>query len=441
MKKTTRELALELLLKIEKQGSYSHLLINETLKKYPLKREDKALLTELVYGTLQRTITLDYFLDPFLKKKPEDWVQMLLRLSVYQLEFLDKIPEHAVLHEAGEIAKRKGHAGITNFVNGVLRNLLREGVKNPDEIQDPVKKLAVRGSLPDFLARRWIDQFGAAQAEEIAAAFLIPPHQTVRVNETETTRKALLSDLQKEGIEAEPSPEIAEAIRIKHGSVADTAAFRNGKCSIQDESSMLVAYALELTDDLHVLDACAAPGGKTTHIAERMHGTGTVTALDIHRHKTKLIEQAASRLSLLNIRAHELDARKAGEEFDAASFDRVLVDAPCSGFGVLRRKPDIKYTKREEDILRLSKIQLDILDEVSQLVKENGILVYSTCTIDQEENRGVVTAFLEKHPEFEQLSVTVPETLRHLKTGDDLQVLPTDFGSDGFYVSSFKRRP
>lgn len=441
MKKTTRELALELLLKIEKQGSYSHLLINETLKKYPLKREDKALLTELVYGTLQRQITLDYFLEPLLKKKPEDWVQMLLRLSVYQLEFLDKIPEHAILHEAGEIAKRKGHAGVTNFVNGVLRNLLRSGVRNPDAIQDPVKKLAVKGSLPDFLAKHWIEQFGVAQAEELAAAFLVPPHQTVRVNETETTRKALLAELQKEGIEAEASPEIAEAIRIKHGSVADTAAFRTGKCTIQDESSMLVAYALELSDDLNVLDACAAPGGKTTHIAEKMHGTGTVTALDIHRHKTKLIEQAADRLSLLNIRAHELDARKASEEFETASFDRVLVDAPCSGFGVLRRKPDIKYSKQEEDIVRLSKIQLAILDEVSQLVKENGILVYSTCTIDHEENRGVVTAFLEKHPEFEQLSVAVPETLRHLKTGDDLQILPTDFGSDGFYVSSFKRRP
>ncbi|EUJ42906.1 16S rRNA methyltransferase B [Listeria fleischmannii FSL S10-1203] len=164
-------------------------------------------------------------------------------------------------------------------------------------------------------------------------------------------------------------------------------------------------------------------------------------ALDIHAHKTKLVEQAARRLNLLNIRTLALDARKATTEFEEKSFDRVLVDAPCSGFGVLKRKPDIKYSKKPEDITRLSEIQLAILDEVSQLVKENGILVYSTCTIDQMENTEVVQKFLNSHPEFEMLSVSVPKTLEHLKTGNDLQILPTDFGSDGFYVASFKRCP
>lgn len=441
MKKEVREIALELILKVEKQGSYSHLLINDALKKQDLNAADRGLLTELVYGTIQRKITLDFYLEPFLKKEPEDWVQNLLRLSVYQLAFLDKIPEHAILHEAGEIARKRGHEGVTKFVNGVLRNIIRSGFPAFNDISDDVLRLSIEASLPEWLAERLIDQYGYRQALELGEAFLVPPNQTVRVNTTETNPKSLVKEFADQGIASKVSETIPWALEIEKGSIANTNAFKTGKCTIQDESSMVVAYALELKDDLDVLDACAAPGGKTTLIAEKMNGTGSVMALDIHAHKTKLVEQAARRLNLLNIRTLALDARKATTEFEEKSFDRVLVDAPCSGFGVLKRKPDIKYGKKPEDITRLSEIQLAILDEVSQLVKENGILVYSTCTIDQMENAEVVQTFLNSHPEFEMLSVSVPKTLEHLKTGNDLQILPTDFGSDGFYVASFKRCP
>lgn len=441
MKKEVREIALELILKVEKQGSYSHLLINDALKKQDLNAADRGLLTELVYGTIQRKITLDFYLEPFLKKEPEDWVQNLLRLSVYQLAFLDKIPEHAILHEAGEIARKRGHEGVTKFVNGVLRNIIRSGFPSFNDISDDVLRLSIEASLPEWLAERLIDQYGYRQALELGEAFLVPPNQTVRVNTTETNPKSLVKEFADQGIASKVSETIPWALEIEKGSIANTNAFKTGKCTIQDESSMVVAYALELKDDLDVLDACAAPGGKTTLIAEKMNGTGSVMALDIHAHKTKLVEQAARRLNLLNIRTLALDARKATTEFEEKSFDRVLVDAPCSGFGVLKRKPDIKYSKKPEDITRLSEIQLAILDEVSQLVKENGILVYSTCTIDQMENAEVVQTFLNSHPEFEMLSVSVPKTLEHLKTGNDLQILPTDFGSDGFYVASFKRCP
>ncbi|MBC1418904.1 16S rRNA (cytosine(967)-C(5))-methyltransferase RsmB [Listeria fleischmannii] len=441
MKKEVREIALELILKVEKQGSYSHLLINDALKKQDLNAADRGLLTELVYGTIQRKITLDFYLEPFLKKEPEDWVQNLLRLSVYQLAFLDKIPEHAILHEAGEIARKRGHEGVTKFVNGVLRNIIRSGFPSFNDISDDVLRLSIEASLPEWLAERLIDQYGYRQALELGEAFLVPPNQTVRVNTTETNPKSLVKEFADQGIASKVSETIPWALEIEKGSIANTNAFKTGKCTIQDESSMVVAYALELKDDLDVLDACAAPGGKTTLIAEKMNGTGSVMALDIHAHKTKLVEQAARRLNLLNIRTLALDARKATTEFEEKSFDRVLVDAPCSGFGVLKRKPDIKYSKKPEDITRLSEIQLAILDEVSQLVKENGILVYSTCTIDQMENTEVVQKFLNSHPEFEMLSVSVPKTLEHLKTGNDLQILPTDFGSDGFYVASFKRCP
>lgn len=360
---------------------------------------------------------------------------------MYQLAFLDKIPEHAILHEAGEIARKRGHEGVTKFVNGVLRNIIRSGFPAFNDISDDVLRLSIEASLPEWLAERLIDQYGYRQALELGEAFLVPPNQTVRVNTTETNPKSLVKEFADQGIASKVSETIPWALEIEKGSIANTNAFKTGKCTIQDESSMVVAYALELKDDLDVLDACAAPGGKTTLIAEKMNGTGSVMALDIHAHKTKLVEQAARRLNLLNIRTLALDARKATTEFEEKSFDRVLVDAPCSGFGVLKRKPDIKYSKKPEDITRLSEIQLAILDEVSQLVKENGILVYSTCTIDQMENTEVVQKFLNSHPEFEMLSVSVPKTLEHLKTGNDLQILPTDFGSDGFYVASFKRCP
>lgn len=442
MKKTqnVRELALELLLKIEKNQSFSHLLINDALKNKKIEALDRNLLTELVYGTLQRRLTLDYYLTPFLKKQPEDWVLELLRLSVYQLVYLDKVPEHAILNEAGEIAKKRGHQGVTKFVNGVLRNLIRHGIPKISAIKDEVKRVSVETSLPLWLAKRWADQFGLVTLREIGLAFLTPPHQTVRVNKLEATRDQVAREWNQINIETTPSPYLDEALIVKRGTVAQTKQFQKGIVSIQDESSMLPAYALQLEDDLTVLDACSAPGGKTTHIAEKMNGTGVVYALDIHEKKTKLVQQAAERLGLLNIRTKAYDARKASELFEKEMFDRILVDAPCSGFGVLRRKPDIKYSKTATDIQKLATIQLEILEEVSQLLKENGILVYSTCTIDKAENATVLKTFLEKHPEFQLERVQVPKRVAALFTGDYLELLPTAIGSDGFFVSSIRKK-
>ncbi|MBF2595536.1 transcription antitermination factor NusB, partial [Listeria welshimeri] len=212
---------------------------------------------ELVYGTTQRKITLDYYLAPFLNKEPDNWVKNLLRMSVYQLTFLDKVPEHAILNEAGDIAKDLGHQGVTKFVNGVLRNVIRKGVP-----------------------------YGNEQLREIGMAFLVAPHQSIRVNQTEIRTEQLIKELNDQGITVTRNEFIDEALIVEKGSVAETKAYKDGKCSIQDESSMLATYALQLEDNLTVLDACAAPGGKTTHMAEKMHGTGMVHALDIHEKKT-----------------------------------------------------------------------------------------------------------------------------------------------------------
>ncbi len=437
-KKSVREAALDVIEAVEKNQSYSNLLLNSVIEKNELPQKDIGLLTELTYGTIQRKMTLDYFLAPFLEGKLDHWVRQLLRLSLYQIVYLDRIPDRAVLHEAVEIAKKRGHKGISGLVNGVLRSIQRKGVPSLEEIKDPIERVSIETSHPFWLVKRWADQFGLEKTKEMCEMNLVAPKQTARVNVTKLSRDELIHNLSGEGVEVKPSPVAGEAVQTLRGNLVKTEAYRNGELTIQDESSMLVAHALDLKKDMKVLDACAAPGGKTTHIAELLGGTGEVQALDLHKHKVKLIDENASRLGLANVYTDTLDSRKAGEKFKEGSFDRILVDAPCSGLGVLRRKPDIKYAKKEQDLHSLQKIQLDILSAVAPLLKEGGILVYSTCTVDKNENEGTVRSFLSDHTEFKEFHLkNLPETVQAFTEGNQLQIFPQDFGGDGFYISSF----
>ncbi|WP_144461445.1 16S rRNA (cytosine(967)-C(5))-methyltransferase RsmB [Siminovitchia fortis] len=439
-KKNVREAALDIIEAVERNRSYSNLLLNETIKKYQFTGADAALLTEISYGTIQRKMTLDYYLNPFVKKKVEHWVRLLLRLSVYQMVYLDKIPDRAVIHEAVEIAKRRGHKGIAGLVNGVLRSIQRKGIPSLDEIKDPTVRLSIETSHPEWLVKRWIDQYGFDQAKKMCEENLLAPVQTARVNETLTNREHVIEQLKEEGISAVPSPLLPFGIQAVEGNLARSKAYKEGLFTIQDESSMLVAYALELEPGQRVLDACAAPGGKTTHIAEMLDNTGKVIALDLHPHKVKLIMDQVKRLHLKNVEAKAMDSRKTGDVFEMESFDRVLVDAPCSGLGVLRRKPDIKYSKAEEDIYALKSVQTDILNETSKLVKKGGLLVFSTCTVDKEENEETAAHFLEHHPEFEPNCLRMPGALPMKDNEYSLQIFPQDFGGDGFFISSFRKK-
>jgi 16S rRNA (cytosine967-C5)-methyltransferase len=436
--KSVREAALDVIEAVEKNQSYSNLLLNSVIEKNELPQKDIGLLTELTYGTIQRKLTLDYFLAPFLKGKLDDWVRQLLRLSLYQIVYLDRIPDRAVLHEAVEIAKKRGHKGISGLVNGVLRSIQRKGVPSLEDIKDPLERVSIETSHPFWLVERWANQFGLEKTREMCEMNLVAPKQTARVNVTKLSREELIHNLNGEGVEVKASPVNGEAVQTLRGNLVKTEAYRNGELTIQDESSMLVAHALDLKKDMKVLDACAAPGGKTTHIAELLGGTGEVHALDLHKHKVKLIDENASRLGLENVFTDTLDSRKAGGKFEEGSFHRILVDAPCSGLGVLRRKPDIKYAKKEADLHSLQKIQLDILSAVAPLLKEGGVLVYSTCTVDKNENEGTVRSFLSDHPEFEAYPLkNLPEAVQAFTEGNELQVFPQDFGGDGFYISSF----
>jgi 16S rRNA (cytosine967-C5)-methyltransferase len=444
-RKTVREVAMDLLATIDKNQSYSNLLLNNAIEKNKVLPKDIGLLTELTYGTLQRKMALDFFLEPFIhnQKKLENWVKHLLRLTLYQMVYLDKIPERAAIHEAVEIAKKRGHKGIAGMVNGVLRSIQRQGIPSLADLTDPIERLAIETSHPKWLVERWVNQFGFETTQEMCEVNLTAPLQTARVNLTKTSIRECIEDLEEEGFQVERSSIIPEAIRSYRGNLAHSRAYKKGLITIQDESSMLVAYALGARENEKILDACAAPGGKTTHIAENMKLTGVIYSIDLHEHKVKLINDQASRLGLGNIKTMAMDSRTLGNHFEEESFQRVLLDAPCSGLGVMRRKPDMKYTKQEKDIYQLSTIQKSLLDSVSSLVKKGGVLVYSTCTVDKEENEQTVKWFLQEHPQYEQddtFKSRMPEAIQPMVKDGYLQIFPQDFGSDGFFIAVLRKK-
>ncbi|MBP3952084.1 16S rRNA (cytosine(967)-C(5))-methyltransferase RsmB [Bacillus suaedae] len=447
MSKAVREVALDILLQIEKSQAYSNLLLNQTVKNSKLDQRDVGLLTEIVYGTIQRRDTLDYYLTPFVKKgvkSLDDWVRVLLRLSIYQLIYLDRVPDRAIVHEAVTIAKKRGHQGISGMVNGVLRSFQRQGAPSLSEIKDPIERLALEMSFPTWLIKRWIEQYGEAETRAMCESSLVPPTVTVRVNRLKASVEHVVTMLQEEGIKANPGYLSEDAIVIEKGNVFQTETYKQGFITAQDESSMLVGRAVDAYSGMDVIDVCAAPGGKSTHIAEQMDNEGQLLSFDLHDHKIKLIKEQANRLGLTNLESNVMDARNISAQLGTKTFDRVLVDAPCTGLGVIRRKPDIKWTKKESDIQSIQRIQLDILEAVAPHVKQGGKLIYSTCTIDKWENEETVQAFLAKNKEFKldhSLSDRLPSKVIEQGRYQNglVTILPHDFQTDGFFIASMVR--
>lgn len=431
MKYGARSIALEALIEIEQGGAYSNLLLNRLYKQHStLDPRDRSLITEIVYGTIQNQRLLDFYLQPFLKQrveKLEQWVKQLLRMSLYQFIFLDRVPEHAVVHESVEISKTRGHKGITGMINGVLRNFLRSPKASTEKVNDAQERLAIETSHPTWLVKRWVKQFGMERATKICQENNLPPNMTIRVNLLKSSREKIKEALLKEGFEVEETANAKEGLRIiAGGNVTQSSLFKEGHFTVQDESSMLIAPLLDPHPGMNVLDACAAPGGKTTHLAEYMNNEGQVLAVDLHPHKEKLVQFNAKRLGTSIVKTLVSDARKLNMKV-GQEFDRILLDAPCSGFGVIRRKPDLKWKKTESDIAQISRIQYDLLSHVAPLLKKEGQLVYSTCTYDPEENQEVIDRFLQQHEQFSMVE------------GSKTQILPHDFGSDGFYMIKLER--
>ncbi len=429
---TARNLALAVLEDVFVNQAYSNIALNKHLKGSQLSAADKGLVTEIVYGTVARKLTLEWYLSHFIqdRDKLDNWLYVLLLMSAYQLCYLDKVPDHAVVNEAVKLAKAR-KKGSEKLVNAVLRRILREGWPDIETIKRKNKRDSIAYSLPVWLVSKLKEEYGEERAQAIFESLLVRNKASIRV--TDLSRKEEIKTV----LEASDSPLAASGLVKEQGHFAGHDLFLEGAITIQDESSQLVAPTLDLQGDEEVLDACAAPGGKTAHMASYLT-SGRVTALDLYDHKLDLIQENAQRLGVADrVQTQKLDARKVHEFFGRDSFDKILVDAPCSGIGLLRRKPDIKYNKETADFASLQQIQLEILGNVCQTLRKGGIITYSTCTIVSEENFQVVEAFLESHPEFEQVKLE-HECKDILKDGCIL-ITPELYGSDGFFISQFRK--
>ena len=438
-----RELALQTLTDILIDGAYSNHALSEQIEKNELTVQDKNFMTELVYGTLQHEQLLNFYVTPFFNGKVKAWVRILIQMTLYQMLFLDSVPEHAAISEAVKIAKKRGGQFNGKLVNAILRELTRTPLPSLDTIKDEAERLAVATSHPLWLIKLWSKQFGWEKTIQMARANNERVNVTIRVNGVRGTREELKQKLESEGITCEYGNLSQDALVILKGNVIKTKDFEQGWFYVQDESSMLVARALKPKHHSKVLDTCSAPGGKTTHVAELMRQTGTVYAHDVYEHKIKLIEDNVKRLGLTNVVATLQDATTLNERYESDSFDAVLVDAPCSGLGILRRHPEVKITKQPSDLDEIMMIQKKILNTVAPLVKVGGTLVYSTCTVNRKENDKMVEQFLAQHPEYEldpTLVNRLPEVLHEQTKNGMVQLFPGDYQTDGFFIACLKRQ-
>lgn len=433
MKVNTRRVVLELLNDVEK-GKYSNTLIQQLQKRDDIDDRDKKLISKIVYGVIENKLYLDYVIRKFssirLKKIDPDILQVL-RLTAYQIMYLDKIPDSAAVNEGVKLVKKiqPRHSG---FANGLLRNLARsyESVVLPEDLLD---RLSVVYSHPKWLVERLVNKHGSDFTEKLLEANNETPSLVVRTNTLLINREDLMTKLQLAGLEVKKSDIVEEGIIIDAlgaDALDKLMLFKEGYFIVQDESSMMVGHVLNPESSDCVLDMCAAPGGKTTHLASLMGNKGQVYACDVSQNKLNLIKENVKRLGLNNVRMFLNDGTKYNEDF-IEKFDKVLLDAPCSGLGIIRRKPDIKYQKTNEHIEELMNIQYDMLLQSAKYVKKGGVLVYSTCTIDERENQEMMTRFLEAHDEF----VREP-----INGTDDLQMYPHIHHTDGFYICKLRKK-
>ena len=439
-----REAATRVLFAVKEKGAYGNVALAQELRRTGLGDVDRRFCTELVYGTIKAGDTVDWILRRYVSRslsKIDPMICAILRLGIYQLFYLDKVPPSAACNECVELAKKYGNAGAAKFVNAVLRSAAREPekAKFPEGKGHATEHLALSACHPQWLVKRWIKAFGYDETEKLCRFNNGEPILSMRVNTFRTTRDKVMEMLKGQGAEAEASEWAPEGILCRsHGALDEMTPLQEGLCQVQDESSMLVAHVLEPKPGEFIIDCCSAPGGKTTHIAELMKNEGRIIACDIYDHKLERIRENVQRLGLSCVEERLLDAREIGKVFPKQA-DRVLVDAPCSGLGVLRRKPDLRWNKSEEELKQLPPLQQEILESASAAVKAGGILVYSTCTIEKAENQDVVEAFLKKHPDF-----TLENTGSFLpckkRKENMVQLYPQSDGTDGFFIARMKRK-
>ncbi len=432
----TRELVLETLLSVEKGESYSHRALSALLDKYQyLSKQERSFITRVTLGTLERRIELDYIIDWFSKvkvKKMKPVIRCILRMGVYQLKYMDSVPDSAVCNEAVKLAGKKGFGSLKGFVNGVLRSISRNlpEVSYPSEEEKPIEAVSIRCSIPQWILRQWREDYGWEKTKSMAESFLNQERTTIRVNTMMTDREKLIDDLKKQGIQAEKVvlrdyPDFKQGLYIwEYDYLLKIKEFAQGQFYVQDVSSMLPVWFLNPKEGDFV-DVCAAPGGKSIHAAQLMQGLGVVEARDLTDYKVGLIEENIARARLKNVKAVKWDALILDESL-VGKADGVIADLPCSGLGVLKKKPDIRYRMTREQQEELSRLQRQILSNACQYVKPGGTLLYSTCTVNKIENEDNTAWFLQNHQEF--------------SLAKERQIFPGESCGDGFYLAKMIRR-
>lgn len=410
-----REAALKALVAVDKDGAYLNLAVRDILSSSDMDPRDRALCTTLAFGVIKNRLFIDNIIENLSTvklKKLSVWIHNILRIGIFSIKFLDRVPDSATVNECVRLARRYGHGASAGFVNAILRASLKSGDFLPEE-RSGAEYISIKYSFPMWLTKMWLQQ---GYGEDFFAAMNEEPPVTVRLN------TLLCPSLGEEFQKSTATP--YTYTYTGGGSVENTPYFKNGHIAVQDGASQIAVMALDIREGMHILDLCSAPGGKSAFIGQLLNNTGKLISCDIHEHKLELIKNNLARLGVTNATVIENDATVFNEEFKDC-FDRVLADVPCSGLGVLRRKPDIKWTKSQEDNNSLTKIQRSIIDNSALYVKKGGKLLYSTCTVNKAENEDNVKYFLEKHCDF-NLAV-------------QRQLLPHKDKTDGFFFAVFER--
>lgn len=427
----SREIALKVLYEVDKNDAYSNIALAQALNKARNNKEkiearDVGFISEIVYGTISWKLTLDEIIKKHSNikvKKISPWILNILRMSIYQIIFLDRVPKSAAVNEGVNLAKRYGHKASSNFVNAILRKIEMKDYEEFFEIQEPVERISKTTSMPVWIVEELLKDNSVEKVYQICKDSNIRPKLCVRVNSLKTNQQELIQQLEKENIKIEKGS--IENFLLLDGvkNIEVQKEFKEGFFTVQDEAAGLVPTILEPQPNEKVLDACSSPGGKTTYIAELMRNQGFVKAWDIHEHRVKLVDQAAKRLGISIIETEVKDATKFEQKY-VEFFDKILLDVPCLGIGVLKRKPDIKWKRKREDIEEIAKIQKNILENCSKYLKKGGELVYSTCSILAQENEEVVQNFIKNNNNFE--------------IKDKIQ-LYQDEKTDGFFICKMRK--
>lgn len=427
-----REIALKALYKIDKEQAYSNIVLNDEIKQNRNKINDKdiGLISEIVYGVTTWKLTIDEIIKKHSKiklKKISPWILNILRMGTYQIIFLDKIPKSAAVNESVNLAKRYGHVSSSNFTNAILRKIEKEDYEEFFQIKDDVERISKTTSMPTWIIEELMKNNTIEEVEEICKNLNLRPETIIRVNKLKTTKEEIIQKLKDTKIEYKEIPSMEDFLVLnKIKNIENLELFKDGLFTVQDASAGLTAIVLNPQENDNVLDACSAPGGKTTYIAELMNNKGKIEAWDIHEHRTKLVEKNAERLGIKIIKTDVKNSAEYEEKYKE-KFDKILLDVPCMGIGVIKRKPDIKWQRKKEDIEEISQLQSKILETCSKYLKKGGYLVYSTCSILKEENEDIVNDFIKNNSDFEIIK-------------NDIFNIKPDKEKDGFFICKIHKK-